>query len=135
MENKLIPLPPSGYGPLSSAPPAERAEVRPIYTEGASWRVKPRGTIAAAGIHEYWSIIRRRKGTVIIVAFCGAALGMLLTLPQTPIYQARTSLEIQDLNESFLNLKAITPEPQAYNALSDIQTQIKILQSESLAQR
>ena len=62
---------------------------------------------------------------------------MLLTLPQTPVYQARTSLEIQDLNENFLNIKQVTPvsEGNSYTALTDIQTQIKLLQSESLVKR
>ena len=63
--------------------------------------------------------------------------GFLVTLPQTPVYQARTSLEIQDLNQDFMNMKQVSPvtESPTYTALSDIQTQIKILQSDTLAER
>lgn len=89
----------------------------------------------SAGLIEYWRILRRRKGTVILIAFIGAAIGFLVTLPQTPVYQARASLEIQDVNQDFMNMKQVSPESQTYNALTDIQTQIKILQSDTLRER
>jgi polysaccharide biosynthesis transport protein len=89
------------------------------------------------GLLEYWRILRRRRGTLILFAFLGALVGFLVTLPQTPVYQARTSVEIVGLNENFLNIKQVTPvsESGATSETSDIQTQIKILQSESLLER
>ncbi|MCX6619755.1 MAG: Wzz/FepE/Etk N-terminal domain-containing protein, partial [Acidobacteria bacterium] len=90
------------------------------------------------GLIEYWQILRRRKGTVLLVAFLGILAGVLVTLPQTPVYQARTSLEIQDLNQDFLNMRQVNPVTEggsSYTALTDIQTQIKIIQSETLAER
>ena len=38
---------------------------------------------------EYLQILRRRKGTVILITCLGLLIAVLLTLPQTPIYQAR----------------------------------------------
>jgi polysaccharide biosynthesis transport protein len=89
------------------------------------------------GLIEYWRILRRHKGVWIIFAFAGALLGFLLTLPQTPLYQARTSVEIIGLNDNFLNFKQVSPVAQtgATSETADIQTQIKILQSESLLDR
>ena len=90
------------------------------------------------GLLEYWRILRRRKGTVIVVAFAGLLLGLLVTFPQTPIFQARTSLEIQDINNEVTNLRGTGSTNEMgtiSNALADVQTQIKILQSESLAER
>ncbi|MEO8659273.1 MAG: polysaccharide biosynthesis tyrosine autokinase [Bryobacteraceae bacterium] len=89
------------------------------------------------GIIEYWRILRRRKGTVIMLAFLGLAVGLLATIPQTPIYQARASVEVQNLNENFLNMNQVSQvaESTNYNALFDIQTQIRILQSETLLDR
>ena len=90
------------------------------------------------GLLEYWQILRRRKGTVLLIAFLGVLSGVLVTLPQTPVYQARTSLEVQDMNQDFMNMRQMTPVSeggQGYTALTDIQTQIKILQSETLAER
>ena len=84
---------------------------------------------------EYWHMLRRRKGTLVLFACLGLLAGVLLTLPQTPVYQARTTLEIQDLNENFLNMRDVNPNANdgaAQPSGSDLQTQISILQSESV---
>ncbi|MBV9404990.1 MAG: GumC family protein, partial [Acidobacteriaceae bacterium] len=116
----------------------ERTLARHEYTEIPL----PAGTDAidepeTAGLIEYWRILRRHKATWIIFAFVGALAGFLITLPQTPIYQARTSIEIISLNDNFLNFKQATPvmENGTASDISEIQTQIKILQSESLLER
>src|SRR6266849_4280027 len=43
---------------------------------------------------EYLQILRRRKGTLILIVFLGLLASLLFTLPQTPVYQARASIEI-----------------------------------------
>jgi capsular exopolysaccharide synthesis family protein len=90
------------------------------------------------GLLEYLSIIRRRKGTLILISVFGILAGLLISLPQTPIYQAKSSLEIQDMNDSFLNMNKLNPVSESSGnttSLTDIQTQIKILQSETLTDR
>jgi uncharacterized protein involved in exopolysaccharide biosynthesis len=57
---------------------------------------------------EYWDIVRRHRGTLILIAFLGLLASILLTLPQTPVYQARASLEIQSINEDFLNMREMS---------------------------
>ena len=87
---------------------------------------------------EYWDILRRRRGALVLIAFVGFLCSLLLTLPQTPIYQARASLEIQNLNENFLNMRDVSPtanEDASYPPEYDLQTQVKILQSESVLER
>jgi polysaccharide biosynthesis transport protein len=84
---------------------------------------------------EYWHMLRRRKGILVLIACLGLLAGVLLTLPQTPVYQARTTLEIQTLNENFLNMRDLsqTANEGVANPLeTDLQTQVKILQSESV---
>jgi len=84
---------------------------------------------------EYLDIVRRHKGTLIRIAFLGLLTALLLTLPQTPIYQARASLEIQNINENFLNMREMSPTANgggSYPPQYDLQTQAKILQSESV---
>src|SRR5207237_522073 len=63
--------------------------------------------------------------------------GVLVTAPQTPIYQARASLELQAFNENFMNLKSVDPTSsfQEYSPEGIIQTQMRILQSETLLER
>jgi capsular exopolysaccharide synthesis family protein len=87
---------------------------------------------------EYLQILRRRQGTLILIIFLGVLMSLLLTIPQTPIYQARGSIEIQNLNENFLNTRNVSPTADVGGSTtpgSDIQTQAKILQSESLLDR
>ena len=63
------------------------------------------GTLEEPGpalLPEYLHILQRRKGTLILIVLLGLLTSLLLTLPQTPIYQARASIEIQNLNENFL---------------------------------
>src|ERR1700677_3901920 len=89
------------------------------------------------GLIEYWRILRRRKAVLFLIAALGAVAGFLVTLPQTPVYQVRTSLEIVALNQNFLNSKESNPLNEGGGSVdaADIQTQIKILQSDSLVDR
>ena len=89
------------------------------------------------GLIEYWRLLRRRKETLILIAFAGAVIGFLVTLPQTPIYQARASLEMVGLNENFLNIRQVNPITETGTNVdtTDIQTEIKMLQSDSLLER
>src|SRR5262249_58841880 len=65
------------------------------------------------------------------------AIGYGFTLLQTPIYRARTSLEIAGLNDNFLNTKQVKPvtETSSASEMADLQTLIKILLSDSLLGR
>src|SRR5690242_10916170 len=91
----------------------------------------------ATGIFEWLCAFRRYKRHLIFASLSGLLLGILVTIPQTPAYQARTSLEVQDIDKDFLNLNQVNPVAEAnpITALSDLQTQIKILQSEVLSDR
>lgn len=127
-------------GLIRSASPLDSNEVVPAaYTEvpTASVLNERDDRIEPSGLIEYWRIIRRRKALLIVLAVLGAAIGFLVTLPQTPIYKARTSLEIVSLNENFLNMKEGNPITESGSSAdsTDIQTQIKILQSSSLLSR
>jgi capsular exopolysaccharide synthesis family protein len=88
---------------------------------------------------EYLHILAHRKGTLILIVLLGLLTSLVLTLPQTPTYQARGSIEIQNLNENFLNMRNVSPtasdDGSSYATGSDLQTQVKILQSESLLER
>ena len=86
---------------------------------------------------EYIRIIRRHRGTVILFAFFGLLAAVLYTMPQTPLYRARTVIEIQNMNNDFLNTRQVNPvsEDNTSNVLTDVQTQMKIIQSEKLIDR
>jgi succinoglycan biosynthesis transport protein ExoP len=81
-------------------------------------------------------MIRRHKGAVVLATFLGCLCGFLLTLSDPRVYQAKT-LEIQGLNEEFLNMKNVNPVSETNRGYLDIdiQTQVKILQSRTLLTR
>jgi capsular exopolysaccharide synthesis family protein len=68
------------------------------------------------------------------LALAGGITGVLFTLMQSPVYKARASVEVQDVNQEFLNIKNLSPigDAKSFNGTTDLQTQTQILQSASL---
>ncbi len=92
-----------------------------------------------AGLLDYWHILRRHKWAWMMFAVVGTLLGFAFAFPRTPEYEASTSVEIVGLNQDFLNLKGTSPITteggSSSDNVSEIQTQIKLLESDSLGQR
>ena len=112
---------PPGYVPGYPVPPGQSGEGE----EGP-------------GLLEYWRLLRRRKGTVCLIAAIGLILAILITLPMTPIYTARAAIEIQETNQNFLNMRDVqqfSSDSGGWMLMTDIQTHIRILQSMSLLER
>ena len=82
-------------------------------------------------------IVGRHKTILLMLSVAGAAGGLLFAILQTPVYRATASLEVQGLNEAFLNLAAVNPIRAAGGAPSpwEIPTETTILQSEGLIER
>ncbi len=80
----------------------------------------------------YWEGIRRYKFVILAFVAMGAIGGLILSFLQTPMYRAHTSLEVEDLNENFQNLKDSDPTAQIPSAESYFQSQVKILQSREM---
>jgi capsular exopolysaccharide synthesis family protein len=84
----------------------------------------------------YAQIVIRRKGFITIMAVAGGLLALLATLPQTKLYRARASLEIQGLNDNVLNKRELDPTSDSHTLTdSYLQTQTSILKSELLLDR
>src|SRR2546421_6958866 len=90
-----------------------------------------------SSILQYWPVLWRHKWIILAGGILAGLAGLVYTLPKTPVYQARTTLEIQGLNENFLNIKNIDPtvNSSSYSDGAYLQTQIKILQSRTLISR
>ena len=138
MQNKFQPgggnpIPPTSLAPIEAQGPARNDLFGP-----GGYGPPPVEHEEEGGLVEYWRALRRRRGTLILLASMGLLLAVLITLPQAPIYEAKTSLEVLELNENFMNMKNVNQIDQNsgnLNLLTDIQTQIKLLQSESLIDR
>ncbi len=86
---------------------------------------------------DYWRIIKRYKVLLIAFGALGLAAGLGFSFLQTPMYRATAALEIQDSKDDLLATKILsqTNEPNSADALTDVQTQMRILQSKTLIER
>ena len=78
----------------------------------------------------------RRKATLLWIAFFGIIAATLFGVAQPRTYQSQASIQIQGINENFLNLRDIYPTaaPSADNVVY-VQTQAEMLQQDALIQQ
>lgn len=101
--------------------------LEPLENEGAQ-------KTGSNGMLELWQMARDRKLPIAVVAVLGVVAALVVSMFQTPIYQARTTIEIQSLNEG--SVEPFGGETGGgYTPESYLATQARILQSASLRQR
>ena len=100
---------------------------------GTSWG----GKRDYSGLLEYWHMVRRHQNAVIALAVLGAVFGFCRTLSQPRIYQAHATVEVQSMNDNFLDMKSLNPTDGSANFSNDtdLQTQVRILESSRLRAR
>ena len=89
---------------------------------------------ADSGLSELWNLWWGRRLAIFLFAAAGAAAGWLAAWSQPALYQAKALLEIQGLNENFLNMQEVnaTASGPSSQARGELQTQIQILGSRSV---
>ncbi len=77
------------------------------------------------------------RGRVLLATALVGALALLLGLSQTPVYQARAVLELQGVNENFLNAGDVNPTSSAgpWWSESNQQALVEVMSSDSLLKR
>ena len=128
-ENNFVPrLPAPPSGPTAMAVHAPHLEMVP----GA--HMDDSDTI---GMSQCLRTLRRRKWTVLLILAVGVLSGLGLTLLQTPRYRSVAAVEVQAVNENFLNLHEVDPTSTATNGATDeyVQTQAEMLQQDSLIEK
>jgi polysaccharide biosynthesis transport protein len=89
------------------------------------------------GVGDYVRVISGRWRIVLLATVACCILATLVTGLQRPVFRAQTSLEIQNINADFLNMKQVRPvsdeSPGSTESLMDVQTQVEILQTAVLA--
>src|SRR5512141_2389586 len=87
---------------------------------------------SSSGLVEYWRVVVRHKGTVLLLIVLGGLVGFISTLPEMPIYRAHTTVAVQGINENFLNMKDVSPTTTGgmMDPTADILTQVKLLESQ-----
>jgi len=87
------------------------------------------------GLASYWNALVRGQRRVIVVALLGAAIAAALSLPRQDVYEASLTLEIQGLNENFLNVSEVSPTSSETSRFprSDLRTHVRLLGGRTLA--
>lgn len=80
---------------------------------------------------EMWRVVRQRLTWIVVTILIGSFGGFLLSLLQTPSYEAKVSLEIQNPTDITPNL----PDGSVASPESYLPTQVAILQSRTLRRR
>jgi succinoglycan biosynthesis transport protein ExoP len=83
---------------------------------------------------EYARTFWNHRWLVALSIIGGCVIAFAGTLTSLPVFRAVTSVEIQGLNSEFMNMRAVDPTGQSGNSSDEsfVQTQIKLLQSDSL---
>ncbi len=125
--------PPNGDRRVIRSEPAGRMADPAPFVEGAE---QERPT-ANGGETNYWKVFRRRKLSIIAAALAGLAAAVLVTLPQTPEYRAKMVLEIQPINDNFLNMRDVNPVAPGmqFSPEYEMQTDVKVLTNTALIDR
>ena len=84
-------------------------------------------------LRAYWRIIQKRRWTILTILLAIFALVLIVTIKEKPVYRANTLLEIEKENPDI-------PTVQELFQLADVsdnylETQYKVLQSDTLARR
>lgn len=117
--------------------PAKDLASLPSVVPAAVYRPECSAEPQAGSLLDYWRTICRRKRLLAACGIGGLLIGIGVTLPQSPVYRATTTLEIQDAKDDIVARKVLNPVPDSSpdDVTTDIQTQIKILESKTLIQR
>ncbi len=128
--NQISPLYRREQGNRAPSLATPELEPAPVFRPGRS---QPHANL----LLDYLRTISRWRMAILCCALAGGLLSLLFNLDVLPLYQARTSLDIQSINGDFLNMRSVAPtgDNAAFSNESYVQTQIKLLQSTTLLDR
>lgn len=89
------------------------------------------------GLMGWYRALVRSKWLIVAMTLLGVLVGGTYSFVRRPLFQAHSAIEIQGLNDEFLNIKAVLPisDSKGFSDTSDIETQIRILTSDTLLRR
>jgi succinoglycan biosynthesis transport protein ExoP len=116
---------------------SDKAPVSLVPSEKSGvWQIGPSrpGSGGEADVH-YRALLRRYFRSMAAIMLSCLAAGLLVTFFITPAYKAKALIEILAVNQDFMNNKDIDPNVSGSSTESYIETQTKLLTSESVADR
>lgn len=86
-------------------------------------------------LRELLGVLRRRKGTIVLIALLTFVVALVATMMMKPIYRASTTLQVEVDKPKVLNYDVEASGGQSLNSKDFYQTQFEILRSRALARR
>ena len=111
-----------------------RTPVAPAYRVPADQMSEMNEASQDSMLAEYLHVVLRQRWLIAGFGVAGLLLAILLQINTQSVYQARTSLEVQAVNGDFLDSRSVAPTAVLPSDVV-LQTQVKLLASESLADR
>ncbi len=113
------------YNPVRSRPVPARPGILDAYAQGKA--------ADRSNLRQYWRTVQKRRTTVLSIVLVTFTVAAIATWRQKPVYRAESLLEIQKENA---NIPTVEELFQLENVSDNyLETQYKILQSETLARR
>jgi succinoglycan biosynthesis transport protein ExoP len=84
-------------------------------------------------LRAYWGILKKRRWMILSIILCFFTLALIGTLKQKPVYRASALLEIEKENPNLSTVKELFQLEDVSDTY--LETQYKLLRSESLARR
>jgi len=88
-------------------------------------------------LFDYLGILNKFRLTFLAILICALAAALFVSFKQTPKYRSSAQLEVQELNQNFMNLRDVDPGAAANPTAPDsyVQVQVQVLESEELLRR
>src|SRR6202142_3070688 len=112
--------------------------IGPVPRGTGRWRRKPLAAFEvepdeSPSLLAYWIVLRKRRWTALaLLAFTFAAV-LIATLKETPLYEAKTLIEIEKENPNIVTTADLFEIDNVSNTF--LETQYKVLESQSLSRR
>ena len=117
---------------------SDKAPVSLVPTDKSGlWQIGGPSRQGSAGESEvhYRALLRRYFRSIVTIMLSCLAAGLLVTFFLTPSFRAKALIEILVVNQDFMNNKDIDPNAAASSNESYLETQTKLLASDSVADR
>ena len=119
---------PAGHGAL--------AQRHPVPFNPLQYQDEPgKGDSDEIDLLAYWHILVKRRWLVLSVVVAAAAVALLATLMTTPVYRASVLVELQKDSMQVVQVGGVQPADFGGWDPEFMQTQIQLIQSQSLAER
>lgn len=101
------------------------------------WQLSASAEEAPLGVLDYAAILLKFRWTIVLLLAAGIVGALAFSFQQKPKYRASLQLEVQELNQNFLNVRDLDPSAAPNTAAPDsyVQLQAQVLQSEALLDR